>query len=75
MGATILNNARIGDDCLIGANALVTEGKEFPPGSLIVGAPAKAVRQLSPEVIAGLKASAAGYVARRARFAAELKQV
>lgn len=75
MGATILNDARIGDDCLIGANALVTEGKQFPPGSLIVGAPAKVVRELSPEVIAGLKASAAGYVARRARFAAELKQV
>jgi carbonic anhydrase/acetyltransferase-like protein (isoleucine patch superfamily) len=75
MGATVLNNAQIGDDCLIGANALVTEGKIFEPGSLIVGAPAKAVRMLSPEVIAGLKASAAGYVARRARFAAELKQV
>jgi carbonic anhydrase/acetyltransferase-like protein (isoleucine patch superfamily) len=75
MGATILNNAKIGDDCLIGANALVTEGKEFAPGSLIVGAPAKAVRELPPEVIAGLKASAAGYVARKARFAAELKQV
>ncbi|MBR7518820.1 gamma carbonic anhydrase family protein, partial [Mycobacterium tuberculosis] len=46
MGATILNGAKIPDNCLVGANALVTENKEFPPGSLIVGAPAKAVRAL-----------------------------
>src|SRR5882757_6213358 len=47
MGATILNGAVIGDDCLVGAGALVTEGKSFAPGSLIVGAPAKAIRELS----------------------------
>ncbi|MGB0508277.1 MAG: gamma carbonic anhydrase family protein, partial [Pikeienuella sp.] len=46
MGATILNGAVIGPGCLVGANALVTEGKEFPAASLIVGSPAKAVRQL-----------------------------
>ena len=46
MGATILNHARIGANCLVGANALVTEGKEFPDNSLIVGAPAKAIRVL-----------------------------
>ena len=44
MGAAVLNKARIGAGCLIGANALVTEGKDFADGSLIVGAPAKAVR-------------------------------
>ncbi len=44
MGATILNGAKIGKGSLVGANALVTEGKEFPDNSLIVGAPAKAVR-------------------------------
>ncbi len=43
MGATILNGAKIGKGSLVGANALVTEGKEFPDNSLIVGAPAKAV--------------------------------
>ena len=62
MGATILNNAVIGDDCIVGANALVTEGKTFPPGSLIVGAPARAVKQLDERAIAMLKVSAAHYV-------------
>ena len=49
MGATILNHARIGANCLVGANALVTEGKEFPDNSLIVGAPAKAIRVLDEQ--------------------------
>src|SRR4051795_2026384 len=48
MGATLLNRARIGANCIVGANALVTEGKEFPDFSLIIGAPAKAVRALDP---------------------------
>jgi carbonic anhydrase/acetyltransferase-like protein (isoleucine patch superfamily) len=61
MGAVVLNNAVIGDDCLVGAGALVTEGKTFPPGSLIVGVPAQAKRELSPEMIASLKESADGY--------------
>ncbi|PZU07535.1 gamma carbonic anhydrase family protein [Sphingomonas sp.] len=73
MGATILNDAVIGDDCLVGAGALVTEGKVFPPGSLIVGSPAMVKRVLSPEAMAGLKRSAAGYVANAARFRAGLK--
>ena len=46
MGATVLNRATIGENCLVGAGALVTEGKGFPPGSLIVGAPARAVRAI-----------------------------
>ena len=75
MGATILNDAVIADDCLIGANALVTEGKEFPDGSLIVGAPAKVVRALSEAQIAGLKASAAHYVNNGRRYAAGLKKI
>src|SRR3546814_21033521 len=68
MGATVLNGAVIGDDCLIGAGALVTEGKTFPAGSLIVGTPARAVRELTPDMIAGLKASAHHYVARPRHF-------
>ncbi|MCQ4160785.1 gamma carbonic anhydrase family protein [Roseomonas sp. GC11] len=75
MGATVLNGARIGRNCLVGANALVTEGKEFPDNSLIVGAPAKAVRVLDEAAIAGLAASAEGYVANGRRFAAGLKEV
>jgi carbonic anhydrase/acetyltransferase-like protein (isoleucine patch superfamily) len=75
MGATVLNDAVIADDCLIGAGALVTEGKTFPPGSLIIGSPAKAVRELSPEMRDGLKRSAAGYAERQAHFARTLKRV
>jgi len=75
MGATVLNNAVIADDCLVGAGALVTEGKTFPPGSLIVGSPAKAVRQLDERAIAMLKVSAAHYVANGRAAAAELQEV
>ena len=72
MGATILNGARIGADCLVGANALVTEGKSFPDGSLIVGAPAKAVRTLDAEALERLRGPALGYVGNGRRFAAGL---
>jgi carbonic anhydrase/acetyltransferase-like protein (isoleucine patch superfamily) len=75
MGATILNHARIGRNCLIGANALVTEGKEFPDNSLIVGAPAKAIRTLDEAAIAGLRGSAEGYVRNWKRFAAGMKRL
>lgn len=75
MGANVLNNAVIADDCLVGAGALVTEGKTFPPGSLIVGSPAKAVRQLDDRAIAMLKVSAAHYVANGRAAAAELHEV
>ncbi|WP_414474613.1 gamma carbonic anhydrase family protein [Microvirga sp. M2] len=75
MGATVLNGARIGRNCLVGANALVTEGKEFPDNSLIVGAPAKAVRTLDAEAAERLRASALGYVANWRRFAKGLKVI
>lgn len=73
MGATILNGARIGRDSIVGANALVTEGKVFPDGSLIVGAPAKAVRELDAAAIQGLKASALHYQQNMRRFRDGLK--
>lgn len=66
IGAIVLNGARIGNNCLVGAGALVTEGKEFPDGSLIVGSPAKAIRQLDEAAIAGLRASAQHYVDKSA---------
>ena len=75
MGATILNGARIGAGCLVGAGALVTERKEFPDGSLIVGAPAKAVRQLDAAARAGIERSAAVYVERWRRFATGLRRI
>lgn len=73
--AVILNGAKIGKNCLVGAGALVTEGKEFPDNSLIVGAPAKVVRTLSAENIAGLKASAASYVERADHYKQHLKRI
>lgn len=59
MGATVLNKARVGCCCIVGANALVTEGKEFPDFSLVVGAPAKVVRALDPTIEGTLLESAA----------------
>ncbi|KTW01892.1 acetyltransferase, partial [Sphingomonas sanguinis] len=53
--------------------ALVTEGKVFAPGSLIVGAPARAVRTLEPGEIARLRESATGYASRAAHYAADLQ--
>ena len=73
MGAIVLNGARIGRNCLVGAGALVTEGKEFPDNSLIVGAPAKAVRTLDEASAERLKASAQNYVANQRRFKRGLK--
>jgi carbonic anhydrase/acetyltransferase-like protein (isoleucine patch superfamily) len=75
MGATILNGAKIGNNCLVGAGALVTEGKEFPDGSLIVGAPARAIRQLDEKAFAGLKRSAENYVANWRRYARGLTRI
>ena len=75
MGATVLNGAVIGEGCLVGANALVTEGKVFPPRSLIVGAPAKVMRELDDAAVARLLKSAMGYVANARRYLAGLKQI
>ncbi len=75
MGATILNGARIGNNCLVGANALVTEGKEFPDNSLIVGAPAKAIRVLDEAAAAGITESARKYVGNWQRFARDLRRI
>ena len=65
--AVVLNGARIGRHCLVGAGSLVTEGKEFPDGSMIMGSPAKLVRPLRPEELERLARSAAGYVENAAR--------
>ena len=75
IGAVVLNNARIGKHCLVGAGSLVTEGKEFPDGSMILGSPAKAVRQLDAEQIAGLQRIAAHYVENAQRFRLGLKKI
>jgi gamma-carbonic anhydrase len=62
MGAVILDRAVIGEDSIVGAGALVTQGKSFPPRSMILGSPAKVARSLSDEEVAGLRAHAEAYV-------------
>jgi carbonic anhydrase/acetyltransferase-like protein (isoleucine patch superfamily) len=62
MGCTILDDARIGNYSLVGAGSLVTEGKTFPDGSLILGSPAKKVRDLTNDEIEKIKQSAQHYI-------------
>lgn len=62
MGSTVLDGAVVGDQCLIGARALITPGVQIPPGSMVLGAPAKVVRQLTPQERAKLKGWADKYV-------------
>ena len=66
MGATILDGAEIGAQSIVGANALVTGGMKVPPGSLVLGSPAKVVRALTTDERAGLKYWAEKYVANGA---------
>ena len=73
--AIILNGAVIGAGCLVGAGAVVTERKVFPEKSLILGAPAKVVRQLSDEEVAGLRASADNYARRATQYRQELQAI
>jgi len=75
IGSIILNGARIGKNCLVGAGSLVTEGKEFPDGSMILGSPAKVVRHLTPEQIAGIRRNVLAYVDNARQFKAGLKQI
>jgi carbonic anhydrase/acetyltransferase-like protein (isoleucine patch superfamily) len=74
MGARILNGAVIESECIVGAGALVTEGKRYARGSLIVGGPARVVRQLTEAERQMLRVSAALYADKAQRFAAELRE-
>ena len=62
MNATVLNGAKIAKNSIVGAGAVVSEGKEFPEGSLILGVPAKLIKQLSPEQIDMIQHNADNYV-------------
>ena len=64
MGATIMNGAKIGEGSIVAAGALVPEGKEFPPRSLIVGAPAKLVREVTEAQTEDVARGARTYVER-----------
>ena len=75
MGAILLNGAKIGANCLVGAGALVTEGKEFPDNSLIVGAPARAIRTLGAEAAREIARGADIYVRRWQQYAKGLKRI
>lgn len=72
MGSTVMDGAVIGHNSIVGAGALVTQGTKVPPGSLVLGSPAKVVRQLSEEQQSKLKSWAEKYVkvsaAHKARF-------
>jgi carbonic anhydrase/acetyltransferase-like protein (isoleucine patch superfamily) len=75
MGAIVLNGGRIGRNCLLGAGALVTEGKEFPDNSLIVGAPARAIRPLDEASAQAIRNGADIYVRRWQQYAKGLKRI
>jgi carbonic anhydrase/acetyltransferase-like protein (isoleucine patch superfamily) len=75
IGAVILNDARIGRNCIVGAGSVVTEGKEFPDNSLIIGAPAKVVRTLDDAAAKKLAQNAEHYVENARRFEKGLKKV
>jgi carbonic anhydrase/acetyltransferase-like protein (isoleucine patch superfamily) len=75
MGATILNGAKIGRNCLVGANALVTGGKEYPDNSLIVGSPAKVMRELGEDSRAAHLESAKHYVENGRRYLKGLAEI
>lgn len=66
--AVLLNGSVVGENSIVGACALLTEGKAYPPNSLILGMPARVVRELTPEEVAANRSSAARYVERAAAF-------
>lgn len=68
MGATVLDGAVIGENCIVGANALVPNGKEIPPNSLVVGSPAKVVREITDADRQLLKMSVEVYVRNAREF-------
>jgi carbonic anhydrase/acetyltransferase-like protein (isoleucine patch superfamily) len=74
MGATILNGAKIGEGSIVAAGALVPEGKEYPPGSLIVGVPAKRVKDVSEEQTADIARGVRTYVERAAAHRGSLER-
>ncbi len=74
IGAIVLNRAKVGKNCLIGAHALVGEGKEIPDNSMVLGTPGKVVREVDPDMLAGMKANNEFYVQNRARFKSGLQR-
>lgn len=75
MQAILLSGCRIGRNCLVAAGALVTERKVFPDGVLIMGAPAKVIRELTPDEIEGIHAGTRWYVEKAQHYAQELQEL
>lgn len=73
--AVVLNHAKIGKNCIVGAGSVVTEGKEFPDNSLIIGSPAKVVRTLDEATVEKINAIAQHYVDNARRYANGLKKI
>lgn len=73
--AVVLNHAKIGRNCIVGAGSVVTEGKEFPDNSLIVGSPAKAIRTLDAEQIAKFQTIPPHYVDNAKRHGRKIKKI
>jgi len=75
MGSTILNRVKIGRNCIIGANTLISEGKEIPDNSLVMGAPGKVVKEVSAPQIQMIRMSALHYVENWRKHAAQVKKI
>jgi carbonic anhydrase/acetyltransferase-like protein (isoleucine patch superfamily) len=75
MGSIVMNGAQVGRHCIVGAGALITEGKQFPEYSLIVGAPARAIRTLKPAEVEAMGEGAKFYAANGLRFKKGLKRI
>ncbi len=73
IGSVILNNVSIGKNCIVGAKALIPEGKSFPDNSLIIGSPARVVREVTEEQLAAAHHGALHYVENWQRFARGLR--
>jgi carbonic anhydrase/acetyltransferase-like protein (isoleucine patch superfamily) len=71
MGATILNDAKIGDECIVAAGTLVPEGMQVPPRSLVMGLPAKVRREITAEEREGLRRYAQNYFEYKETYLAE----
>jgi carbonic anhydrase/acetyltransferase-like protein (isoleucine patch superfamily) len=70
-----MNGARIGRGSIVGAGSVITEGKQFPEHSLIIGAPARVIRTLDPDQVTKMGSAAKFYVANGARFQKGLQKI
>jgi carbonic anhydrase/acetyltransferase-like protein (isoleucine patch superfamily) len=75
MGSTVMNGARIGRESIVGAGSVITEGKEFPPHSLIIGSPARVIRTLDPAQVAKMGSAAKFYQLNGPRFKKGLRKI